>query len=239
MPPMPFPVSRNASIMAIERLFNQPDARPVVGKVLSDDTGEHTLARSLMQSAAEGSMARRAIEQAMADIGTATRAEAQYHELPASDADEDDIERGRHHLDEHWFKPQRPDDKHTHFWWNYIGEPEPIVRRGLRRALEVAGETLPIHLIWVCASPTFEVSISTVRNEAEGVDLAVSVLLSTPGTLFELAHLSDLKKRPDPLDVPFDDDQILVGKRGTREGDVVHQTGLDFEFPRPALRLVD
>lgn len=235
MPPMPFPVSRSTSLVAIERLLNDSDARPVAREVLADRGNEPELARALLAAAPAESPARKVIENAMREIGASARREREYPDLSQPSV-KDDIETGRHHLDQHWFRPQEVGDDHTHFWWRYIGEPAPIVRTGLSVALDAAGDDLPIHLIWVCASPTFEVSVSTVRDRTAQRAVAVAALLSTPGTLFSLAHLSDPDEQDDPieLDPPFAEDHVIIGRRGWRNDGVVHQTGRHFRFPEPS-----
>jgi hypothetical protein len=232
---MPFPVSRSTSLVAIERLLNDSDARPVAREVLADHGNEPEIARALLDAAPAESPARKVIESAMREIGVSARREREYPDL-SQPTGTDDIERGRHHLDQHWFRPQDVGDDHTHFWWRYIGEPAPIVRTGLSAALEMAGDDLPIHLIWVCASPTFEVSVSTVRDRSAQREVAVAVVLSTPGTLFSLAHLSDPDEQDDPieLDPPFAEDHVIIGRRGWRNDGVVHQTGRHFRFPEAA-----
>jgi hypothetical protein len=175
------------------------------------------------------------IENAMREIGVSVRQEQQYPDLPQP-TESDDIERGRHHLDEHWFRPQEVGDDHLHFWWNYIGEAAPIVRAGLLEALVVAGDELPIHVMWVCSSPTFEVSVSKMRDRTGDGVVGVVAVVSTPGTLFPLAHLSDPDEQDDPLVLrpPYAEDHVVIGRRGWRNDGVVHQTGRHFRLPEAA-----
>ena len=235
MPPMPFPVSRSASVVAIERLFNDSDARPVVRGVFADRGNEPEIGRALLRAAPADSPAGKVIANALREIGVSVRQEREYPDLPQPSED-DDIERGRHHLDEHWFRPQEVGDDHLHFWWNWIGDPCPIVREGLLEALEQAGDDLPIHVMWVCSSPTFEVSVSKMRDRAGQRDVGVVAVVSTPGTLFPLAHLSDPDEQDDPLELhpPFAEDHVVIGRRGWRHDGVVHQTGRDFRLPDAA-----
>ncbi len=191
MPPMPYPVSRNLSVIAVERLLNSPgsvraelytalerasySAEPFLGAVMESMSGD----------------GRAALEVALATVGKAYRDDPEMIEFDPPPDDANDVAVGLHHFDAHWFSPQRVDG----FWWNYEGNPTAILVKGILKAIELAGielaGTLPIHLTWVCSSPTFEVSVAPVATNPPA---AIVVTVSTPGTRFSLRHLSETAK---------------------------------------------
>jgi len=261
MPIMPFPISRNASVVAIERLLNTPEARDAVTSTLDEVTtgARHDLARLLLARALDQdpddtiklpgldhSQAYAAIAAAMTEVGRdwARSPDPAISELsldPAAMEETDDshgtdwvaLEQGVAHLDQHWFDP-----KNHAFWFQYEdGAPARIIAQGLRKAVELSGQepSLPIHLTWVCASPTFEVAVSTVRRLDE-TPVAISVTLSTPGTQMSLSHIrTDRPDQSAPLEpkpsVAYNEDQWFFGARATKKSDVrIVQDGEPFSF---------
>lgn len=249
MPIMPFPISRNASVVAIEGLLNTPDARDVVTLALDEvATGARPDLAWLLLAHATGqdrsgpitlprlghSVAYDAVATAMAAVGkdwsrspdpaiSDLKLDLVAIEEAADPGDLDllAVQRGVAHLDQHWFDPTN----HA-FWFQYEdGAPAVIIAQGLRQAIELSGREslLPIHLTWVCASPTFEVAVSNVRRPGEPA-VAISVTLSTPGTQMSLSHVrpegQNASPPPDPRpSVAYGEDQWFFGARATKKND--------------------
>lgn len=110
------------------------------------------------------------------------------------------LEAGLRHMDWEWLSPQN----RSGFWKRWVGDPAPI----LRTALEIIAaydDPASVHLVWVCGSPTFEVSIS----ETVGRDLCI--VLSTPAPDLPLVHLGEEEPvDPTPTDALAAENHLVI-----------------------------
>jgi hypothetical protein len=219
MPDMPLPVGRPPGLVAIERALNNVDDRLAIAAALAGwsrnegESGlvEHVLDQLRATNHAEG------LESALQAMVNAAAADDQrFNRVEGADP----VMVGVRHLDDHWLSPVGQ----LGHWYNWDGDAAPIVQAGLLIALDAADDA-PIHLVWTCGSPTFEVSVSAVDDPP----VAVVVVISTPGTQADLVHIrpgegaSTVMEQGVGDDALVLEDQIVVHGLATRAGQVVTQ----------------
>ena len=214
MPDMPLPTSRTVGLLALEAAFGGLVAtgagRRSLAKAASTwDASAFASATTAAEAIDTGLFAHLATEldevrdaliaMARSDTnGRAPRGESDGRDRNRIDAVL--LEAGLRHMDWEWLSPQN----RSGFWKRWIGDPAPI----LRAALEIIAaydEPKSVHLVWVCGSPTFEVSVSETLNR----DLCI--VLSTPGPDLPLVHLSeDEPVDPVPTDELSDENHLVI-----------------------------
>ncbi|MEO1060598.1 MAG: hypothetical protein AAFZ07_04210 [Actinomycetota bacterium] len=229
MPDMPLPTSRPVGLLALEaaigRLVSTPAGRRALGTTASSwDETAFAASATAAEAVQTGLFAHLAAEiEPIRDALVAMARSDTNGRVPRQAAGSKDrgrieavlLEAGLRHMDWEWLSPQN----RSGFWKRWIGDPAPILRSAFR-IIAAYDNPESVHLVWVCGSPTFEVSIS----ETHGRDLCI--VLSTPGPDLPLVHLSDVEPGDqEPTDATRDESHLVLYGPGIVSDAGVEQRG--------------
>lgn len=234
MPAMPLPISRAEGVLAVEAAINQiladvNERQRLAVELDKWDADTFQLANDANQAMQDGLFALLADQFEPIKQALITMATAAAHNGAAGDGGAGEalngplLDAGIHHMDWDWLSPQN----RSAFWDGWTGDAAPIVLEALKTVVAIGDSSdTSVHLVWVCGSPTFEISIS----ESPAQDLVV--VLSTPGLVEpDLEHIKPGQFPAIPPSIIDGEGHLVIHGAGSRVGDVVTQDGVFTSIP--------
>ncbi|MEM9033187.1 MAG: hypothetical protein AAGA99_16160 [Actinomycetota bacterium] len=218
MPDMPLPTSRPVALIALEAAISDLVVTPSSRRALSEsasswDADAFSTATTAEEAAASGLFA--ALSANHPEIREAliamARGDVRGRLAKKSDDRIDSVllDSAIRHMDWEWLSPQN----RSGFWLGWTGSPGPIIRH-MFQVITAYEDPQSVQLMWVCGSPTFEVSIS------ENAHRGLCVVLSTPGPDLPLVHIADEQPaNPKPTDATDHEDHLVIYGPAVRTAD--------------------